>query len=371
MRFLDCQIEPSPVTHLQKSKSAPEDATRTPKTLKNAATDDRHQPYLSHQTGLVLSPATSIIATSDAFNLPYFHASIVSHDSDETFNIQDNIHDLWIMIPLISVKLAIRAGDDEQQVVLSTDTPSIVAPASALETKITGHTRILHVFIKAELLSWVANDLYTHQIDTSLIKSQFNSADDSMIWLRGALCDILCEPPEDAALALHYLSRLFTTHILRKHIGETCKKDKEPEPRLSRDQARLIVTYIQDHLSSRILLSDLTALVGINETRFMRRFRASFRQSPRQYIIQARVDLARKLLETSNLSLQRIGDICGFADQPHFSTTFRQSVGVTAARYRQIMCSALQEQICDQIAPPMKIPNVASPSISGASREEA
>ncbi len=47
-----------------------------------------------------------------------------------------------------------------------------------------------------------------------------------------------------------------------------------------------------------------------------------------------RVDEAKRLLQTSNLSVTQIGYVCGFADTSHFSRRFKKRVGRSPSGYR-------------------------------------
>ena len=41
-------------------------------------------------------------------------------------------------------------------------------------------------------------------------------------------------------------------------------------------------------------------------------------------------------LASTNTPLAEIANVCGFADQSHFSSTFKRTVGLTPARYREM-----------------------------------
>lgn len=297
----------------------------------------RSQPYLSSDTGLVLGPNASVLRNSDELDIPHFCASVVSVERDDDFVAQRPIPDLWIVIPLTPVEMAVRIGGHEQQLTLSTDHPSIIAPGTFWETKVLSGAQMLHVFMKRELVSSVADDLFEREVDLSGIVSKFDLDDAGMTWLRRALDETLLESPREAHLEARYLSRVLAAHVLRKHVGLTQLNDSAPQVPLTQKQARLIVSYIQEHLASKILMSDLTALVGLSQTSLLQRFKTSFRQPPHQYVMEARIKRARELLETSNAQLVEIAGLCGFSDQAHFSVTFKRLVGVTASRYRRMM----------------------------------
>ena len=58
-------------------------------------------------------------------------------------------------------------------------------------------------------------------------------------------------------------------------------------------------------------------------------------RAPRGFILQKRVDRAKDLLRRPQLQLAEVGLSCGFADQSHFTTSFRKATGRTPLRSRQ------------------------------------
>ena len=97
---------------------------------------------------------------------------------------------------------------------------------------------------------------------------------------------------------------------------------------------RKVVDFVRQHLSETIPLAKLAALVDMSVTRFRREFEAVFRTTPGDYICTARLNAARKLLETTNLTLTQIAASCGFCDAAHLANVFRRSRGEAPGTYR-------------------------------------
>jgi AraC family transcriptional regulator len=101
----------------------------------------------------------------------------------------------------------------------------------------------------------------------------------------------------------------------------------------SRDWRR-VCDYIETHLHEEIVLVDLANAGGWSVRHFSRMFRRSAGQSPHRFILRKRVDRAKDLLKSPRSALAEIALTCGFADQSHFTTSFRKATGRTPLRWR-------------------------------------
>jgi AraC-like DNA-binding protein len=57
--------------------------------------------------------------------------------------------------------------------------------------------------------------------------------------------------------------------------------------------------------------------------------------SPTAYVAIRRVERAKALMSSTREHLSEIALVCGFADQPHFSRSFRRIVGISPGRWRR------------------------------------
>lgn len=93
--------------------------------------------------------------------------------------------------------------------------------------------------------------------------------------------------------------------------------------------------YIADHISEQINLKELAQSEGIAYSHFRRLFRSCTGYSPWQYIINLRMEMARRMLAGSDLKLGVISDALGFSSAFHFSSTFKANYGVSPSLWRR------------------------------------
>jgi AraC family transcriptional regulator len=100
-------------------------------------------------------------------------------------------------------------------------------------------------------------------------------------------------------------------------------------------QARKVQEFVDAHIASRILVSDLGAVVQLSDAHFSRLFTRAFGLTPHAFVLRRRLELAAQLMLESTESLTDIALCCGFADQAHLCKHFRRSMGVTPAAWRR------------------------------------
>lgn len=103
---------------------------------------------------------------------------------------------------------------------------------------------------------------------------------------------------------------------------------------LPRYQLRRAVEFIDANIGHAIRIDEVARTVGVSRFHFHRLFRKSTGLTPHQFIVQRRIARARELLSTSKLPIVDVGGRVGFADQSHFTTTFRRITSMTPKTYR-------------------------------------
>jgi AraC family transcriptional regulator len=97
---------------------------------------------------------------------------------------------------------------------------------------------------------------------------------------------------------------------------------------------------LHERFADALSLSTVALAVDIHPAHLARCFRQHYGCSVGDYVRRLRVEFARRQIVTSNGSLAEIAVAAGFADQSHFTKTFKRLVGMTPARYRTTFCEA-------------------------------
>ncbi len=93
--------------------------------------------------------------------------------------------------------------------------------------------------------------------------------------------------------------------------------------------------YIQENIHDEMLnLEQVGNHVGLSRIYFCKLFHQVEGVSFNNYLKQARLDLAKKLLLTTNMKVFEISDASGFSNAKYFSYVFKQSVGLTPLEFR-------------------------------------
>ena len=88
------------------------------------------------------------------------------------------------------------------------------------------------------------------------------------------------------------------------------------------------------HLDKDLTVEQLAARARMSPRTFARRFRASAGTTPLQWLLQQRVLAARRMLETTDLSVDHVADRCGFGAASTLRMHFRHVTGTTPQAYR-------------------------------------
>jgi transcriptional regulator GlxA family with amidase domain len=95
-----------------------------------------------------------------------------------------------------------------------------------------------------------------------------------------------------------------------------------------------VQTFVEAHLAEDLSVDRLAAVADLSPSSLTRRFRREAGTTPWHYVLEARVEAAKRLLAETDRSLVRIAIDTGFYDQAHFVRTFNRLEGQTPGAYR-------------------------------------
>lgn len=82
-------------------------------------------------------------------------------------------------------------------------------------------------------------------------------------------------------------------------------------------------------------LAEMAALSGYSASRFSALYRARFGCAPKQDVLTARIELAKRMLKYTNTSVTEVAYACGFQTIYYFSKYFKAVNGISPKEYAQ------------------------------------
>ncbi len=150
--------------------------------------------------------------------------------------------------------------------------------------------------------------------------------------------------PGTAARLLHLHQRLEQTgtalglesalleilaEIAERHVGLSASEHSASK---ETNKVRRVKEYIEAHYSKNITLDMLAEVSGFGIYHLLRTFRSVVGLTPHAYLIQIRIEAAKKLL-LSGATAAATALSTGFVDQSHFHRHFKRIIGVTPGHY--------------------------------------
>ena len=115
------------------------------------------------------------------------------------------------------------------------------------------------------------------------------------------------------------------------------ERDREP----SRCETSPLPGYLLQRVIERMQeldgdlnLRTLAAETGYSPRHFIRMFRAATGQTPHRFLVQLRLERAKKLLQQHRASLIDVAAYSGFSSHAHMTQVFRRELGITPSEFR-------------------------------------
>ena len=97
----------------------------------------------------------------------------------------------------------------------------------------------------------------------------------------------------------------------------------------------IVKRYIAEHISEDLQRDDLAKLVFMNSDYLSRLFKKQEGIGLAEYIIQKKLDFAKKLLKSTRLPVVDIAARTGFSYSSYFIRIFKKKEGMTPEQYRK------------------------------------
>lgn len=137
-------------------------------------------------------------------------------------------------------------------------------------------------------------------------------------------------------LAMHLQIKAVFFEGLAKYL------EQQPPERIRQYRGRMLaltpvlpaIEHIERNLAAPLSNPELAACCHMSESHFIRSFHACVAQTPKQYVLERRVQIAAQQLLYSERTLDQIAAETGFGNRFYFSRAFRKKTGTSPAAYR-------------------------------------
>jgi transcriptional regulator GlxA family with amidase domain len=93
--------------------------------------------------------------------------------------------------------------------------------------------------------------------------------------------------------------------------------------------------WMIDHLDEALTVEQMAAHALMSTRTFMRRFRATTGATPQRWLSFQRIAHARRMLESTDASIDRIAQASGFGSAANLRLHFQRIVGTAPTSYRR------------------------------------
>lgn len=185
---------------------------------------------------------------------------------------------------------------------------------------------------------WYYCDQFAERYPQVDLKRQYLITQADTIYCVGSVNSI-------ADLMVHFVQQRYGQAIARQVEGQFSPEIRRPfanhayaEEASSPHQDETIIEaqeWLQRHLRQPINLTVLASQLQLSPRTFNRRFKQAVGMTASDYLQRQRLDNARELLRTSNLSIQEVAAASGYQDSSYFCGRFKKAMGQTPLAYRK------------------------------------
>lgn len=151
------------------------------------------------------------------------------------------------------------------------------------------------------------------------------------------LKEALASKEQGSELIFESLARVFLVKLIQKY---SLKEDAYAFSRsFTAKHYRRVLDFVTRNYGRSILVEDLAREAALSPSHFAQLFKRTIGMSPMQFVMNFRVEQARKKLAEHMTPLIDIAMSCGFADQAHFSRVFKQIEGESPSKFRSRLLS--------------------------------
>ncbi|HKR12363.1 MAG TPA: AraC family transcriptional regulator [Pyrinomonadaceae bacterium] len=193
----------------------------------------------------------------------------------------------------------------------------------------------LHLYLHPHFVRATAESMDLDAAQVSL-QPQFGVSDEHLHHIASSLHCELKEANVIGGVYADSLAHLLAIQLLRRY--SEVKDEHLSRGGMVPRKLRKAIDFIKANLDKEqtVALGAVAQEVAMSYFHFSRAFKQSTGVSPNVYMIEQRIERAKKLLSETDLPITDVALRVGFASQSHFTTTFRRLAWTTPKTFREM-----------------------------------
>jgi YesN/AraC family two-component response regulator len=147
-----------------------------------------------------------------------------------------------------------------------------------------------------------------------------------------------CEALDQEARSAHTLTELADAY--RRAVSELVAHSHNPVRATQERSLGRAVAYIHQHFTEKLTLTQVARVAGFAPGYFSVLFQKREKMTLDRYVRQLRIERAKQLLKGTDLSVERVSQLAGFALRPYFYRVFGETTGMRPLEFRAHMSDA-------------------------------
>lgn len=196
---------------------------------------------------------------------------------------------------------------------------------------------MLHIYLPTASFVALAQEDNFPDVTRQCIRYKAGFQDPLLFQLGRVLTEELAAETSSGRLLVETAALTFAARLLHSHGEAALPYAARTRPAIGLDITRLrrVIDFIEAHTDEDVGVDDLASVACLSPFHFSRAFKEATGLTPHRFISQRRLQRARLLLETSELSIADVALMANFSSQANFTRAFSRIIGISPGEYRK------------------------------------
>lgn len=193
---------------------------------------------------------------------------------------------------------------------------------------------VTHVYLTQEFVADVAVEVAGRTVADVALADVLRTDDPLLAAAIGEIAAEAAQSGLGGPLYVEAAARQLVILLLRKYAALSFRLTAHVGT-LTSAQRRTVLDFIDARLDDAIDLKAIAAEVNMGACTFTRYFRRTIGMAPYAYVMERRLERARRLLGETAMPIKEVASACGFSDQAHLTRLFARRFHTTPLAHRK------------------------------------